>query len=132
MIVLDTHIWIWWASENPKLKAEYSELIRSMQIDGIGVSAISCWEVSMLHSKNRLHLDQPVLQWIENALSRPYTILLPLSPRIAVESNTLVSDDLTDPADRLIVATAKVYDCPLATFDNKIRRYSDVQLLDSP
>ncbi len=129
MIILDTHIWIWWAGENSELTEEYANLIRSTQADGIGVSSISCWEIALLHSKQRLFLNQPVLQWLETSLSLPNIQLLPLSPRIAVESNNLPDEFHKDPADRIIVATARVYDCPLLTYDSKILEYEHVKLV---
>lgn len=129
MIILDTHIWIWWAGENSELTDEYTDLIRSRQADGIGVSSISCWEIALLHARQRLDLSEPVLRWLEISLSLPNVILLPLSPRIAVESNNLPDEFHRDPADRIIVATARVYDCPLITYDSKILDYPHVKHL---
>lgn len=129
MIVLDTHIWIWWAGENPELTKDYKDLIRSRQSEGIGVSPISCWEVSLLCARGKLDLSEPVLRWLEISLSLPNIILLPLSPRIAVESNNLPGEFHKDPADRIIVATARIYDCPLVTYDSKILEYGHVDLL---
>ena len=129
MIILDTHIWVWWSGENSELTEEYENLIRSEQHGGIGVSAISCWEIALLHAKQRLHLAQPVLEWLETSLSLPGIILLPISPRIAVESNNLPGEFHKDPSDRIIVATARIYDCPLVTYDSKVIEYSHVKLL---
>lgn len=129
MIILDTHIWIWWVGENPELTPEYKDLIDSRQTGGIGVSSISCWEIALLNSRGRLDLSEPVLRWLEISLSLPNTILLPLSPRIAVESNNLPGKFHRDPADRIIVATARVYNCPLITYDTEILKYGHVKLL---
>ncbi len=129
MIILDTHIWIWWAGENSKLTKESENLIRSRQAEGIGVSSISCWEIALLHARQRLNLSIPLLQWLETSLSLPNILLLPLSPRIAVESNSLPDEFHKDPADRIIVATARVYDCPLVTYDSKILQYQHVKLI---
>ena len=129
MIILDTHIWIWWTGENSQLTDEYIEIIRSNQSSGIGVSSISCWEIALLHSKKKLDLSEPVLRWLELSLALPNIVLLPLSPRIAVESNNLPGEIHRDPADRIIVATARIYDCPLITYDSKILEYPHVKLL---
>lgn len=129
MIILDTHIWIWWSGENSELTEEYENFIRSTRTDGIGVCSISCWEIALLHAKRRLDLSEPVLRWLEISLSLPNIILLPLSARIAVESNNLPGEFHKDPADRIIVATARVYDCPLITYDSKILEYEHVKLL---
>ncbi|CAN5765317.1 hypothetical protein BH23GEM3_BH23GEM3_26330 [soil metagenome] len=48
MIVLDTHIWIWWGSKDPRLTPEHRSLLEQHQASGLGVSAISCWEVAKL------------------------------------------------------------------------------------
>lgn len=129
MIVLDTHIWVWWAGENSELTKEYEDLIRSRQVEGIGVSSISCWEIALLYARRKLDLSEPVLRWLEISLSLPNIILLPLSPRIAVESNNLPGEFHKDPADRMIVATARIYDCPLVTYDSKILEYEHVKFL---
>ncbi len=129
MIILDTHIWLWWAGENSQLTEEYEKAIRSIQNEVIGISSISCWEIALLVANGNLALTEPVLRWLDTALSRPNTILLPLSPRIAVESNNLPGDFHKDPADRIIVSTARIYDCPLVTYDSKILKYDHVKLL---
>ncbi|MGQ0540627.1 MAG: type II toxin-antitoxin system VapC family toxin [Blastocatellia bacterium] len=127
MIVLDTHIWIWWTGENSELTKESEDLIRSVQAEGIGVSSISCWEIALLHTRQKLDLSESVLRWLEISLSLPNIILLPLSARIAVESNNLPGEFHKDPADRIIVATARIYDCPLITYDPKISEYPRVK-----
>jgi PIN domain nuclease of toxin-antitoxin system len=82
LILLDTHVWVWWAAEPKKLSARARKAVES--IDEIGVSAISPWEVAMLVSKGRLELDRDVLLWIRQALALPKVSLVPLSPEIAV------------------------------------------------
>lgn len=130
MIILDTHIWIWWSGNSPELAQRDADFIRASSSDGIGVSIISCWEVALLRSKKRLDLDRPVLDWINVSLSLPDIILLPISPEIAVESNELPNFPHRDPADRIIVATARVLRCPLVTNDSEIRRYPYVDILN--
>ena len=49
MIILDTHIWVWWVGEVDQLRAEDRSFIQKVQHDGIGVSAFSVWEVAKLH-----------------------------------------------------------------------------------
>lgn len=129
MIVIDTHIWIWWTDKNPRLTIDYEKEIQQNLISGIGVSAISCWEIAKLVEKNRLQFLIPVEDWITQALSHPSIILLPLTPKIAVESTQLPPNFHTDPADQIIVATARIYNCPLMTYDGKILNYPHVKLL---
>jgi PIN domain nuclease of toxin-antitoxin system len=127
MIILDTHIWIWWVHGNTLLPPDYREYIEQQEA-GIGISAISCWEVAKLVERGRLDLPYPVSDWIDLALIYPGVQLLPLSPRIAVESTQLPGVFHRDPADQIIVATARVYDCPLVTVDMNIRAYPHVRL----
>lgn len=127
MIILDTHVWIWWVDGNSQLPANYAALIQSEAASGIGISAISCWKVAKLVELGRLQLMIPVDQWISQALQSPVQ-LLPLSPEIAVGSTQLPSPFHRDPADQIIVATARLYDCPLLTLDRLIRAYPHVRL----
>lgn len=127
MIVLDTHIWVWWVDGGAQLPPDYSALLRAETANGFGVAAISCWEVAKLVELGRLQLAIPVGQWLTQALQAPVR-LLPLSPEVAVESTQLPGPFHRDPADQLIVATARFYDCPLVTLDRSIRAYPHVRL----
>ena len=89
----------------------------------MGISAISCWEVAKLVEKGRLVLPCPIADWLENALAYPGITLLPLTPEIAVESTTLPRSFHKDPADQIIVATARIHDCLLVTADQEILDY---------
>ncbi|MFT3772221.1 MAG: type II toxin-antitoxin system VapC family toxin [Minicystis sp.] len=126
MIVLDTHVWIWWVQGEPRLPRTAADLITQAETTGLGVSAISCWEIAKLVERGRLVLPCPVEDWLDTALGYPGVELVPISPRIAVESTQLPGDFHDDPADQLIVATARVLDCPLMTADQKIRAYPHV------
>ncbi len=128
MIVLDTHIWIWWVDNNQRLTQKHQEWIQEHQSDGLGVSIISCWEVAKLVEYNRLILSCAVDEWIESALAYSGVQLLNLTVPIVVESTKLIGFH-RDPADQIIVATARVFGCPLLTADAKILNYPDVQTL---
>ncbi len=127
MIVLDTHVWVWWVNGGNQLPQDYLALIAAKIANGIGVSAISCWEVAKLVELGRLQLSLPVNQWLAQALQPP-VVLLPLSPEIAVGSTQLPGSFRRDPADQIIVATARFYGCHLVTVDRSIRAYPYVQL----
>jgi PIN domain nuclease of toxin-antitoxin system len=129
MIILDTHIWIWWVHGADELPESYRRAIEHHESSGIGVSAISCWEIAKLVEKGRLRLPCPLDHWFALALNYPGIQLIPLSPEIAVESTQLPSPFHNDPADQIIVATARIYECALLTVDMKIRDYAHVQLL---
>jgi PIN domain nuclease of toxin-antitoxin system len=127
VILLDTHIWIWWVDGGAQLPSDYQNLIRAEKPNGLGVAAISCWEVAKLVELGRLQLACPVDQWLTQALQPPVQ-LFPLSPEIAVDSTQLPGTFHKDPADQMIVATARVHGCRLVTLDRLIRAYPHVQL----
>ncbi|NMF59540.1 type II toxin-antitoxin system VapC family toxin [Pseudanabaena yagii] len=125
MIVLDTHIWIWWVHGDSKLSQTAAAAIQSQESSAIGVSVISCWEIAKLVEYNRLTLPCELAEWFEKALSYPAIQLLDLTPQISIVSTQLVGFH-RDPADQIITATAKVLGCPLVTADTKILNYSGI------
>ena len=129
MIVLDTHIWVWWIHDTPKLPANHRAEVETHESTGLGVSVISCWEIAKLVELGRLALPLPVEAWLQQALAEPGIRLLPLTPQIAVESTRLPPPFHRDPAQQIIVATARAYSWPLVTVDGRIRAYPHVQLL---
>ena len=128
MIVLDTHIWIWWVDGSNRLPKHYQAYIQANETQGLGISIISCWEVAKLVEYNRLVLPCPVADWFDQALAYPGIRLLGLTPQIALESTQLEGFH-RDPADQIIVATARTYGCPLLTADEKILNYDQVNTL---
>jgi PIN domain nuclease of toxin-antitoxin system len=125
--MLDTHIWVWWVHGDAHLPERYNTYLALHEAQGLGVSVISVWEVAKLVEYGRLILPYPVAEWLERALAYPGMRLLELTPRIIVESTQLPGTFHRDSADQLIVATARVYTCPLVTVDSKILVYSHVQ-----
>jgi len=123
VIVLDTHVWVWWVHGDDQLTQAQIDAIEANEMDIIGVSAISCWEVAKLVERGRLELPCPLPEWFEQALSYPGIRLLPLTPEVAVESTQLPGEFHRDPADQIIVATARLHSCPLVTSDTKLLRY---------
>ncbi|MDZ8052697.1 MAG: type II toxin-antitoxin system VapC family toxin [Aulosira sp. ZfuVER01] len=128
MIVLDTHIWVWWVQNDSRLTQQQRQWLQDYESDGLGVSILSCWEVAKLVEKKRLILPLTIDQWLEVALAYPGVQLLNLSLPIVIDS-TQLSGFHSDPFDQLIVATARFYNCYLLTVDAKILNYSDVQTL---
>jgi PIN domain nuclease of toxin-antitoxin system len=127
VILLDTHIWVWWVTGAAELAPRHAQLLRDHESTGISVSVISCWEVATLVARQRLIVNRPALAWIETALAYPGVQLVPLSPHIAVASTQLPGEFHRDPADRILVATANSLACPLLTADEKILRYPHAQ-----
>ena len=128
MILLDTHIWVWWVSQPDRLQSTHRELLEAGADRAFGISIISCWEVAKLVEYGRLKLDRSVGLWIENALTEPGVSVLQRSPQVVVESNQLPQPFHRDPADQLLVATARVLQCPLMTEDSRIVAYPHVRL----
>lgn len=129
MIVLDTHIWVWWVQDSERLSRLQAETILENEADVIGISAKSCWEVAKLVEKGRLELSVPMDQWFDQALGYPAVQLLALTPDIAIESTRLGDDFNRDPADQLIAATARIYGCSLVTSDKQIIDYPRVETI---
>lgn len=129
MILLDTHIWVWWVHGDPSLTAVQERLIQEHETNGLGVSIISCWEVAKLVERGRLVLPCDVGDWLDQALSYPGVQLVALTTPIVVDSTQLPSGFHKDPADQLIVSTARAHGCPLLTADPKIISYPHVTTL---
>jgi PIN domain nuclease of toxin-antitoxin system len=129
VILLDTHIWVWWVDGNPQLSASQRKHLEDHEATGLGVSVISCWEVAKLVEVKRLELRLPVAHWIRQALAYPGIRFLYLTPRIVIESTQLPGSFHRDPADQMIVATARLRSCSLLTADARILRYPHVRTL---
>lgn len=125
MIVLDTHAWIWWAASPGRLSSRARAAIDSS--GAIGVAAISVWELAMLVAKKRLELDRDVLAWARQALALPRVALLPLTPEIAVASCALPEGFAGDPADRIIVSTAREIGAAVVSKDARLRGLGSVK-----
>jgi PIN domain nuclease of toxin-antitoxin system len=126
--LLDTHAWVWWVTEDRRLSAVARRAIERSQAKGdLSLSLISVWEVAKKVEKAQLVLDRPVDQWLELALARPGLHLAELTRPILVESCKLSPPFHGDPADQLIVATARDCDAVIITKDARIRAYAHVR-----
>lgn len=129
MIILDTHIWVWWNQDSFQLTNWQKEIIENSRPDGIGISTISLLEISRLVNQGRLVLPKPLNEWFSIALAEEGILLIPITPEIAIESYSLPGEFHKDPADRIIVATTRTYDCSLMTNDGNILTYPHVRLI---
>lgn len=122
VVVLDTHVWLWWLSRPEKLSERALDAIE--RSDSIGISAISCWEVAMLARRGRIALDREPRRWVRQALSRPGLVALALTPKLALDAEDLEEEGFgADPADRMIYATARDCGAVLVTKDSSLRRF---------
>ena len=125
MILLDTHVLVWAVDGNRRLGPNAAAAIEeARRTERIGVSAITPWEIALLVEKGRLRLAQDVGEWMDAALNAQGLDVLPIEPAIAVASVRLPGELHADPADRLIIATARHWRAPLATADRAIADYA--------
>lgn len=124
MILIDTHVLVWALQDDPGLGGKARNLLdEHIARDGLMVSAISVWELALLATRGRLALGTEIRIWIGNALALPGIMLAPLEPGIAIDSVTLPGQIHKDPADRIIIATARHHGLPLLTSDQAILDY---------
>ena len=136
MIVVDTHVLVWAVeADASRIGAKARKTLDvAARANAVHVSAISAWEIAMLAHHGRLALGRDMLDWIEQALSLPGVNLAPLEPAIAVDSVRLPGEIHRDPADRVIIATARHLGFPLMTGDRAILAYGAtgyVQTIDA-
>lgn len=130
MIVLDTHTLVWWVSGDPLLSKRARTAIEREQPDGdIIVSSISAWEIAMLVERGKLVLSMDVGSWLSTVAQIDAVRFLPVDVEVATKSVDLPGDFHKDPADRMIVATARKLAVPLVTKDDKIRAYAHVKTI---
>lgn len=128
-LLLDTHTWLWYVNGDRTLKPKARTLINQAAFNQtLFISAISTWEIAMLEAKQRIQLSMPTLQWIQSAIDNLPLQVIHLTPEITVESCQLL-DMHGDPADRLIVATARVENLTLLTRDKNIQAYAKAKHL---
>ncbi len=123
-VLLDTHIWLWWQLGQPELSKRERGALDVLAAAGTppALSAISLWEAQMLAEKNRLTMDVPLAYWLPTAAAPETVTLLPVDVGVVLALDSLPKSFHGDPADRIIVATARAHGLPLATRDGNIRR----------
>ena len=128
VILLDTHIWIWWVHEDSRLPQRHARFIESHLAEGLGVSVVSCWETAKLVERGRLELPKPIKDWVQEALGYPGVRRVELTPEIAVEATQLPQPFHRAPAAQFLVATARLLGTELLTLDSLILDYPHVPL----
>ncbi len=121
MILLDTHILLWLAEDDPRIGLNVRDTLNEAAAHHeLFLSPISVWEIALKHSRGRLHLDRPLRLWVRQIMQRTNLQLAPVTTDIACECAELPTAFHGDPADRLIVATARVENLQLVTADTKL------------
>lgn len=130
MILLDTHAWVWWVSSPDLLSATAQKAIDdAVKKNSVFISSISSWEVALLVKQGRLELDRPVQEWIAATEMQDFCDFVPISNAVAIESVNLPEPLHRDPADRMIIATARIHRWELVTKDGKMHEYPHITTL---
>jgi PIN domain nuclease of toxin-antitoxin system len=120
-LAADTHILIWWLMGADRLSPNQVHVMKTVDPDHpLIVSDITLWEIAMLVCKGRITLNLPVREWLERAVAPPLVKLARISPAIAAEVAALPESLHGDPADRIIVSTARIHGAALITSDRRI------------
>ena len=128
MLVLDTHVLVWWVNGSPALKARARREIRAAVAEGpVHASTISAFEIRTAVRRGRLGLGVPVEQWFADLAALPELRFQPVSAEIAVLAGSFGKDVPGDPADRLIAATALTLKAKLVTADKRLREWPQLQ-----
>jgi PIN domain nuclease of toxin-antitoxin system len=128
LIVLDTHVWVWWLSDPDNIPNKARKLIAEAASDrAVYISSISAWEIALLVKKDRLRFTMEAADWIARSEALPFLHFVPVDNAIAVRSVVLIDPFKNDPADRIIVATAIIMGAPLVSSDRRILKYPHVK-----
>jgi PIN domain nuclease of toxin-antitoxin system len=129
--LLDTHILLWWRTEFGRLSKAQENVLAEQERQGqpVGLSAISLRELAMMMHRRRITVDLALEQWLASIESHPLITIFPLTHQIAAESVRLGDDFPRDPANQIIVATARCHGLALITADEQIRKWGKVNLV---
>jgi PIN domain nuclease of toxin-antitoxin system len=129
--LLDTHILLWWRTEFHRLSKAQTRVLEGLEEQGqpVGLSAISLREFAMMMHRRRISVEMPLDTWMDSIEFHPLITILPLTTKIAAESVRLGDDFPRDPADQIIVATARCHGLTLITSDARIRKWGKVNLV---
>ena len=125
-LVLDSHVWLWTMEgvQGVLSRDAVAAIEAASHAGSLLVSAISVWEVAMLEACGRIALARPLDEWVRAALRAPGVRALPLEPETAIESTRLPGPPHGDPAERILMASARVVGGRLATCDAGILSYA--------
>jgi PIN domain nuclease of toxin-antitoxin system len=132
VIVLDTHVLVWWVNDDADLSPAAKAAIQAELDDEDGlilISSITAWEIALLVQKGRLALSTQIDDWLATVSDIEGVRFVPVDNDIAVQSTQLPGDFHPDPADRMIVALARHVSAPLVTAETRIRSYPHVKSL---
>lgn len=125
-LLLDTHIWIWYAEGIPALLSpdQIRQIEQERSHGRLYVSVVSAWEIGLLLARNRITLSVPLKHWVRMAAALPGLQMRTLTGDVAVESTILPGNPHADPADRFLIAEARLGGLDLVTADRRIIEYA--------
>jgi PIN domain nuclease of toxin-antitoxin system len=128
--LLDTHAWLWWVTGDRRLsRRALAAIERARRGEGLSLSAISVWEIAKKVEKGQMTLDRPLDDWLDAALTHEGLQILELTRPILVDSCRLPGPFHGDPADQIIVATARRSGASLVTADERLRAYTHLRTI---
>ncbi len=121
MILLDTHVWVWLAIDSKRLsRAALAAIRRAVESGGICVASISLWELAALFDAGRIRGPGTIESSVRSVVEQTSVIIHEITPEIAALATAFPADFPSDPADRLIGATARSLGLPLVTRDQRM------------
>ncbi len=125
-VILDTHVLLWSLLQPEELTEETkSKVEQAHKKQNLLVSSISLWEIAMLSHKKRIHIFEPIKNFLSSIEEISGINICEISAEVAAESILLQNNFHGDPADRIIVSTARVYSATLLTRDKQILHWSE-------
>ena len=126
MLLLDTQVWVWTVEGNARRVGTQArrEISRAEAMGDMRISPVTLFEIVALHTSGRLQLSRPPEQWLRESLELPGVRLAELSGAVAIDAGDIPRTSLSDPLDRLLVATARQLDATFLTADAAILAYA--------
>lgn len=124
--LLDTNVWLFAANDPDTLPEDIRKILEQRDAQ-FGLSAISLWEVGKKHQVGKLELKQELGTWLKGAVAAHIQVL-PLTPEIVADAMSLPGFPVRDPADELVVATARVHRLTLLTTDTQLKSYRHARI----
>jgi len=126
-LLLDTHIWVWSTLAPERISGRVARQLNKAENE-IWLSAVSIWELLLLHDKGRVRLMPDPVSWISDSISRLNIREAPLTFEVALAVSSLNLPH-NDPADGFIAATARVFGLTLVTADEQLAALTDIAVL---
>jgi PIN domain nuclease of toxin-antitoxin system len=129
--LLDTHILFWWRMDFSRLSSAQGQILDELEerAEPAGLSAISLRELAQMIHRGRAVVEMELEAWLNSIASHPLLTILPLNATVAGESVRLGDEFPNDPADQIIVATARCHNLTLITADERIRKWGKVRVV---